>query len=63
MTRDRVPADAARRGAVQVVRHGDTLVAGDGREVGVDEAVHLPPTEPSKIIAVHLNYAAAPASS
>ena len=42
--------------AVQVVRRGDTLVAGDGREVGVDEAVHLPPTEPSKIIAVHLNY-------
>jgi len=43
--------------AVQVVRRGDTLVAGDGREVGVDDAVHLPPTEPSKIIAVHLNYA------
>jgi 5-oxopent-3-ene-1,2,5-tricarboxylate decarboxylase / 2-hydroxyhepta-2,4-diene-1,7-dioate isomerase len=43
--------------AVQVVRHGDTLVAGDGREVGVDEAVHLPPTEPTKIVAVHLNYA------
>ncbi|MCB8955776.1 MAG: fumarylacetoacetate hydrolase family protein [Nocardioides sp.] len=43
--------------AVQVVRHGDTLVAGDGREVAVDDAVHLPPTEPSKIIAVHLNYA------
>jgi 5-oxopent-3-ene-1,2,5-tricarboxylate decarboxylase/2-hydroxyhepta-2,4-diene-1,7-dioate isomerase len=41
----------------QVVRHGDVLVAGDGREVGVDDAVHLPPTEPSKIIAVHLNYA------
>ncbi|QYH36695.1 fumarylacetoacetate hydrolase family protein [Salinibacterium sp. M195] len=41
----------------QVTRHGDTLVAGDGREVGVDEAIHLPPTEPSKIIAVHLNYA------
>jgi 5-oxopent-3-ene-1,2,5-tricarboxylate decarboxylase/2-hydroxyhepta-2,4-diene-1,7-dioate isomerase len=41
----------------QMVRHGDTLVAGDGREVGVDEAIHLPPTEPSKIIAVHLNYA------
>ena len=37
--------------AVQVVRHGDTLVAGDGREVAVDDAVHLPPTEPSKIIA------------
>jgi 5-oxopent-3-ene-1,2,5-tricarboxylate decarboxylase/2-hydroxyhepta-2,4-diene-1,7-dioate isomerase len=43
--------------AVQVVRHGDTLVAGDGREVGVDEAVHLPPTQPTKIVAVHLNYA------
>jgi 5-oxopent-3-ene-1,2,5-tricarboxylate decarboxylase/2-hydroxyhepta-2,4-diene-1,7-dioate isomerase len=43
--------------AVQVVRHGDVLVAADGREVGVDDAVHLPPTEPSKIIAVHLNYA------
>ncbi|MBH0024533.1 fumarylacetoacetate hydrolase family protein [Salinibacterium sp. SWN248] len=41
----------------QVTRHGDVLVAGDGREVGVDEAIHLPPTEPSKIIAVHLNYA------
>ncbi|MGV8852566.1 MAG: fumarylacetoacetate hydrolase family protein [Rhodoglobus sp.] len=41
----------------QVTRHGDTLVAGDGREVGVDDAIHLPPTEPSKIIAVHLNYA------
>ncbi|CAO1650395.1 2-keto-4-pentenoate hydratase/2-oxohepta-3-ene-1,7-dioic acid hydratase (Catechol pathway) [Salinibacterium sp. NYA9b] len=41
----------------QVTRHGDVLVSGDGREVGVDEAIHLPPTEPSKIIAVHLNYA------
>ena len=43
--------------AVQVVRRGDTLVAGDGREVGIGDAQHLPPTEPSKIIAVHLNYA------
>jgi 5-oxopent-3-ene-1,2,5-tricarboxylate decarboxylase/2-hydroxyhepta-2,4-diene-1,7-dioate isomerase len=43
--------------AVPVVRRGDVLVAGDGREVGVDEATHLPPTEPTKIIAVHLNYA------
>ena len=41
---------------VQVVRHGDELRASDGRTVGVDEAVHLPPTEPTKIIAVHLNY-------
>lgn len=41
----------------EVRREGDTLVAGDGREIGVDEAIHLPPTEPTKIIAVHLNYA------
>jgi len=43
--------------AVLTRRHGDVLVAGDGREVGVDDAVHLPPSEPTKIIAVHLNYA------
>ena len=42
--------------AVQVIRHGDELRAPDGRTVGVDEAVHLPPAEPTKIIAVHLNY-------
>ena len=42
--------------AVLVERRGDLLMAADGREVGVDDAVHLPPTEPSKIIAVHLNY-------
>lgn len=41
---------------VQVVRHGDELQASDGRTIGVDEAVHLPPSEPTKIIAVHLNY-------
>ena len=41
----------------EVRREGDTLVAGDGREVGVEDAIHLPPTEPTKIIAVHLNYA------
>jgi 5-oxopent-3-ene-1,2,5-tricarboxylate decarboxylase/2-hydroxyhepta-2,4-diene-1,7-dioate isomerase len=43
--------------ATEVVRHGDALVAGDGREVAIEDAVHLPPTVPSKIIAVHLNYA------
>lgn len=43
--------------AVDVVRVGDTLRAGDGREVGVADAVHLPPVLPSKIICVHLNYA------
>jgi len=42
---------------VQAQRRGDVLVAGDGREIGVDDAVHLPPSEPTKIIAVHLNYA------
>jgi len=42
---------------VMTIRHGDELVAPDGRTVGVDEAIHLPPTEPSKIIAVHLKYA------
>lgn len=41
---------------VQVIRHGDELVAADGRVVGVEEAIHLPPSEPTKIVAVHLNY-------
>src|SRR5690606_33941561 len=41
---------------VDVVRHGDALVAGDGRSVAITDAVHLPPVEPSKIICVHLNY-------
>jgi 5-oxopent-3-ene-1,2,5-tricarboxylate decarboxylase/2-hydroxyhepta-2,4-diene-1,7-dioate isomerase len=43
--------------AVLTERRGDVLVAGDGRSAGVDEAAHLPPSEPTKIIAVHLNYA------
>lgn len=42
---------------VDVVRHGPELVAGDGRSVGIDEAIHLPPVSPSKIVCVHLNYA------
>jgi 5-oxopent-3-ene-1,2,5-tricarboxylate decarboxylase/2-hydroxyhepta-2,4-diene-1,7-dioate isomerase len=41
---------------VDVERRGDTLVAYDGREVAVAEAVHLSPVTPSKIICVHLNY-------
>jgi len=41
---------------VQVTRHGDVLRASDGREIAIEDAVHLPPTEPQKIIAVHLNY-------
>ncbi len=43
--------------AVEVIRHGDELVAGDGRTVSVEDAIHLPPCQPTKIIAVHLNYA------
>ncbi|MBJ7337976.1 fumarylacetoacetate hydrolase family protein [Mycolicibacterium sp.] len=41
---------------VDVVRHGDALVTGDGRQVGVDDAQHLPPVTPTKIVCVHLNY-------
>lgn len=44
-------------GAVTAVRRdGAELVAGDGRRVAADEAVHLPPACPTKIIAVHLNH-------
>jgi 5-oxopent-3-ene-1,2,5-tricarboxylate decarboxylase/2-hydroxyhepta-2,4-diene-1,7-dioate isomerase len=42
--------------AVQVERKGDNLVAPDGRLVAIKDAKHLPPAEPTKIIAVHLNY-------
>jgi 5-oxopent-3-ene-1,2,5-tricarboxylate decarboxylase/2-hydroxyhepta-2,4-diene-1,7-dioate isomerase len=41
---------------VQVIRVGDQLRAGDGRQVSVADAIHLPPCEPTKIVAVHLNY-------
>ena len=42
--------------AVQTVRDGEFLVAADGRRVATEDAQHLPPAEPTKIIAVHLNY-------
>ncbi len=42
--------------ATTVTRHGDELVAPDGRTLPLDEPVHLPPVEPSKIVCVHLNY-------
>ena len=42
--------------AVQTVRDGESLVAADGRRVAIEDAQHLPPSEPTKIIAVHLNY-------
>jgi 5-oxopent-3-ene-1,2,5-tricarboxylate decarboxylase/2-hydroxyhepta-2,4-diene-1,7-dioate isomerase len=41
---------------VKTVREGETLVAADGRRVAIEDAHHLPPAEPTKIIAVHLNY-------
>jgi 5-oxopent-3-ene-1,2,5-tricarboxylate decarboxylase/2-hydroxyhepta-2,4-diene-1,7-dioate isomerase len=40
----------------QVLRNGETLVADDGRVVAIEDAIHLAPAEPTKIIAVHLNY-------
>ena len=39
-----------------VERDRDELVAGDGRRVRADDAVHLVPCTPTKIICVHLNY-------
>ena len=37
-------------------REGDTLITRDGRSIGIDAAIHLPPAEPTKIVCVHLNY-------
>ena len=42
--------------ATVVTRSDDELVAPDGRRIPSDEAVHLAPVEPTKIICVHLNY-------
>jgi 5-oxopent-3-ene-1,2,5-tricarboxylate decarboxylase/2-hydroxyhepta-2,4-diene-1,7-dioate isomerase len=43
-------------GPTGVVREGDELVAQDGRRVPIDDAVHLPPCEPTKIVCIHLSY-------
>ena len=40
----------------EVTRQGDVLVAADGRRVPIEDATHLPPVRPSKIICIHLNY-------
>jgi 5-oxopent-3-ene-1,2,5-tricarboxylate decarboxylase/2-hydroxyhepta-2,4-diene-1,7-dioate isomerase len=40
----------------QVLRDGENLVANDGRVVAIADAIHLAPAEPTKIIAVHLNF-------
>ena len=39
-----------------MLNEGGTLVARDGRTADADQAVHLPPVEPSKIICCHLNH-------
>lgn len=39
-----------------VERAGDQLVSGDGRSVAIEEAIHLAPVTPTKIICIHLNY-------
>ncbi|MDE0614016.1 MAG: fumarylacetoacetate hydrolase family protein [bacterium] len=39
-----------------VERIGNRLVSGDGRSVAIDDAVHLAPVTPTKIICIHLNY-------
>lgn len=41
---------------VEVTRDGERLLAGDGRHIAMDSAVHLAPCEPTKIICIHLNY-------
>ena len=40
----------------RVVRHDDWLVAADGRRLTPDEAIHLAPVSPSKILCCHLNH-------
>ena len=39
-----------------VTRQGNELIAPDGRRVPAEEAMHLAPCEPTKIICIHLNY-------
>ena len=41
---------------VETERKGEELVARDGRRVAIKDAIHLPPVQPGKIIAVHLNH-------
>jgi 5-oxopent-3-ene-1,2,5-tricarboxylate decarboxylase/2-hydroxyhepta-2,4-diene-1,7-dioate isomerase len=39
-----------------VVVEGAEALAPDGRRIEVESQIHLPPTEPTKIVCVHLNY-------
>jgi 5-oxopent-3-ene-1,2,5-tricarboxylate decarboxylase/2-hydroxyhepta-2,4-diene-1,7-dioate isomerase len=41
---------------VETRREDASLLAPDGRRVAIDDAVHLPPVTPTKILCVHLNY-------
>jgi 5-oxopent-3-ene-1,2,5-tricarboxylate decarboxylase/2-hydroxyhepta-2,4-diene-1,7-dioate isomerase len=41
---------------VEVSRDAEMLLTPDGRRVRADEALHLAPVQPSKIICAHLNY-------
>ncbi|HZU65271.1 MAG TPA: fumarylacetoacetate hydrolase family protein [Novosphingobium sp.] len=41
---------------ILTTREGDRLVTKDGRSIAIDEAIHLPPVNPQKVICVHLNY-------
>jgi 5-oxopent-3-ene-1,2,5-tricarboxylate decarboxylase/2-hydroxyhepta-2,4-diene-1,7-dioate isomerase len=42
--------------AVQAHVDGDELVTADGERIPINQAHHLPPVEPTKIIATHLTY-------
>lgn len=42
--------------ATYVTRVGDQLIAGDGRSIACDDAIHLPPVTPTKILCCHLNH-------
>ncbi|MFM2069876.1 MAG: hypothetical protein RLZZ623_139 [Actinomycetota bacterium] len=42
--------------ATQVSAQGNELIAADGRRIAESDAVYLPPSEPSKILCVHLNH-------
>ena len=42
--------------ATTVTREGDELVSPDGRRMPLDDPIHLPPVQPTKVVCVHLNY-------
>jgi 5-oxopent-3-ene-1,2,5-tricarboxylate decarboxylase/2-hydroxyhepta-2,4-diene-1,7-dioate isomerase len=42
--------------SAEVTRQGNVLVTSDGRHVPIDDATHLAPVQPSKIVCIHLNY-------